>query len=153
MLHLPPCRQVPTCRVSWWAQHELGAAPLAVVLAYMSSLPLSLQVLHQLCNNLIPEIFCIVFSLFPNSWILNGGKWPASLWMLICKENTNIITAWYIVVVSANFMKQVGSNSNTCKLYFGGAYGNLGWDTSNPDTFQWFSVWVPPCKCKDSSLN
>lgn len=64
MLPLPPYRQVLTCRVNWWVQYGSEAVPLAAVLAYMSSLPLSLQVLHQLCSHLIPEIFWIVFSLF-----------------------------------------------------------------------------------------
>ena len=63
MLPLPPYRQVLTCRVSWWVQYGSEAVPLAAVLAYMSSLPLSLQVLHQLCSRLIPEIFelCSVY--------------------------------------------------------------------------------------------
>jgi hypothetical protein len=44
----------------------------------MSSLPLSLQVWHQLCSHLIPETFCIVFSLF----------WAQEFWMEINNKDS-----------------------------------------------------------------
>lgn len=103
MLPLPPYRQVLTCRVSWWVQYGSEAVPLAAVLAYMSSLPLSLQVLHQLCSHLIPEIFWIVFSLFwAEEFSLYINSKHISWNFLYVWRITNIATAWNTVDMTVN---------------------------------------------------